>query len=397
MNNMYLINATIVLEKSVIHDGFIHIKGEKIVSVGKMVDCPKTSKVDEVLDCIDKQYVIPGMIDIHVHGAGGFDFMDSEQKSFDGIALALAKEGTTSYLATTITNPVPQIRKVLQSLASYKDNNSRAGVAEMLGIHLEGPFINKEQKGAQSEDAILTPNSPLFKEWQKLSRGAIRIVTFAPELDTNFELLKELQRAGVIPSMGHTNASYNETVQVIGHGITHATHLFSGMKGLHHRDPGVVGGALLHDEVYVEVIPDGIHFHPDLLKLIGRMKGLERILVITDGIRAKGMPDGIYDLGGQEVTVQEGKCILTSNGSLAGSIVTMNDARRNVAKWLGLSIMEQLQITSVNQAKRLGLFERKGSIQAGKDADIVILGLNGEIEMTICRGAIAFQHKNVFK
>ena len=154
----------------------------------------------------------------------------------------------------------------------------------------------------------------------------------------------------IIPSMGHTNASYDEAVQAITHGITHSTHLFNGMKGLHHRDPGVVGGALLHDEVYVEVIPDGIHFHPDLLKLVVRMKGLERILVITDGIRAKGMADGIYDLGGQKVTVSDEKCTLTSTGSLAGSIVTMNNARMNLAKWLGLSIQEQLQITSVTNS-----------------------------------------------
>ncbi|MDI2586961.1 N-acetylglucosamine-6-phosphate deacetylase [Psychrobacillus sp. NEAU-3TGS] len=394
---IYLTNATIVLEKSVIQDGFVHIKGEKIESVGKMADCPPINNKEEVFDCTDKQYVIPGMIDIHVHGAGGYDFMDSEQETIDSIALALAEEGTTSYLATTMTNPLSRISSTLKNLASYKRNSSRAGVAEMVGIHLEGPFINKEQKGAQPEDAILPPNCKLFEEWQKLSGDAIKIVTFAPELDANFELLKKLRLAGVIPSMGHTNATYNETVQAIGQGITHATHLFNGMKGLHHRDPGVVGGALLHDEVYVEVIPDGIHFHADLLKLVVRMKGLERILVITDGMRAKGMPDGIYDLGGQNVTVRDGKCLLTSTGSLAGSIVTMNKARLNLRTWLSLTILEQIQVTSINQAKRLGLFDRKGSIQAGKDADIVILGINGEVELTICRGVIAFQCKDAFK
>lgn len=396
MKNMYLINATIVLEQSVLQNGFVHIEGEKIKSVGKMVDCPPIIG-EKVIDCIDKQYVIPGMIDIHVHGAGGFDFMDSKQEAFEGIAKALAKEGTTSYLATTMTNPISQISDVLKNLASYKENNSEAGVAEMIGIHLEGPFINKDQKGAQPEHDILPPNATLFNEWQKLSRDAIKIITFAPELDVDFELLKELKKMEVIPSMGHTNASYDEVIQAINHGIMHSTHLFNGMKGLHHRDPGVVGGALLHDEVYVEVIPDGIHFHPDLLKLVVRMKGLERILVITDGMRAKGMADGIYDLGGQKVTVSEDRCTLTSTGSLAGSIVTMNNARMNLAKWLGLSIHEQLQLTSVNQAKRLGLFSRKGSIQAGKDADIVILGMNGEILFTICRGAIAFQCKDAFK
>ena len=193
MKNMYLINATIVLEQSVLQNGFVHIEGEKIKSVGKMVDCPPIIG-EKVIDCIDKQYVIPGMIDIHVHGAGGFDFMDSKQEAFEGIAKALAKEGTTSYLATTMTNPVSQISDVLKNLASYKENNSEAGVAEMIGIHLEGPFINKDQKGAQPEHDILPPNVTLFKEWQKLSREAIKIITFAPELDVDFELLKELKK-----------------------------------------------------------------------------------------------------------------------------------------------------------------------------------------------------------
>ncbi len=190
--------------------------------------------------------------------------------------------------------------------------------------------------------------------------------------------------------MGHTDASYDEALQAVQQGVSHATHLFNGMKGMHHRDPGVVGAALLQDEVHVEIIPDGIHFHPDLLKMIVRMKGLEKVLAITDGMRAKDMPDGEYDLGGQQVTVRDGKCRL-ANGSLAGSIVTMNQARLNLAKWLDLSIHEQLQITSINQAKRLGQFDRKGSIQAGKDADIVVLGHDGEVELTICRGVIAYE------
>ena len=396
MKSMYLINATIVLEKSIIQDGFIHIKGEKIVSVGEMIECPTLSNSEIVIDCIDKQYIIPGMIDIHVHGAGGFDFMDARQEAFIGIATALAQEGTTSYLATTMTNPVSKIEDTLMNLANYKESNNEIGIAEMLGIHLEGPFINKEQKGAQPEDAILPPNITLLKEWQNLSGSAIKIITFAPELDTNFELLAELKNMGVIPSIGHSNASYDETVRAIGVGVTHATHLFNGMKGLHHRDPGVVGGALLHDEVFVEVIPDGVHFHPDLLKLVVKLKGLDRILVITDGIRAKGMPDGIYDLGGGEVMVRDGICTLTTSNSLAGSIVKMNEARLNLAKWIGLSICEQIQITSMNQAKRLGIYDRKGSIQVGKDADIVVLGRNGEVELTICRGTIAFQRKTYF-
>ncbi|MGE7624958.1 N-acetylglucosamine-6-phosphate deacetylase [Viridibacillus sp. NPDC096237] len=397
MKNILLINATIVLENTIVANGFVYIKGEKIDSVGNMEECPLYSNVDQVFDCTDKQYVIPGMIDIHVHGAAGYDFMDSTKESFEEIAHALAKEGTTSFLATTMTNPTLYINEVIKNLASYMEDSNLSGVAEMIGIHVEGPFINEEQKGAQPEDAILAPNVSLFKEWQTLSGNTIKVLTFAPELDNNFELLKELKSNGVIPSMGHTDGSYNECLRAINHGVEHVTHLFNGMRGLHHRDPGVVGSALLNDDMYVEVIPDGIHFHPDLLKMVLKMKGLERMLVITDGIRAKGMSDGVYDLGGQKVKVTDEKCILTSTGSLAGSIITMNKARLNLIKWLGLTIHEQLQVTSSNQAKRLGLYDRKGSIQVGKDADIVVLGENGVVELTICRGSVAFQNNDTFK
>ena len=390
MRNLYLLHATIVLEDTLLQQGFIHIKDDKIEAVGDMVNCPIIANSNRVVDCSEHRYVMPGMIDIHVHGAAGFDFMDGSHEAFEGIALALAKEGTTSFLATTITNPAEQTMDTLKNLEDYQKQKNGPGFADMLGIHLEGPFINKKKKGAQPESAIIPPNAAIFREWQTLSGNTIKVITFAPELDEQFELLAELKKTHVIPSMGHTDASYDEVLQAIQHGVRHATHLFNGMKGMHHRDPGVVGAALLQDEVHVEIIPDGIHFHPDLLKMIVKMKGLEKVLVITDGMRAKGMPDGEYDLGGQQVTVRDGKCLL-ANDSLAGSIVTMNQARLNLAIWLSLSIHEQIQITSINQAKRLGQFDRKGSIQAGKDADIVVIGQDGEVELTICRGSIAYE------
>lgn len=396
MKNLYLINATIILENSTVRQGFIHIKEKKIMLIDDMENYPHISATDKVFDCTGKQYVIPGMIDIHVHGAAGFDFMDGKHEAFDGIGLALAKEGVTSFLATTMTNPIQQINDTLISLAEYRANSNGPGVPEMIGIHLEGPFINKEQKGAQPENSIIPPNTALFKQWQRLSDNAIKIITYSPELDDGFELLTGLNLLKVIPSMGHTNASYDEAISAINHGVTHATHLFNGMKSFHHRDPGVVGAAILHDDVYVEIIPDGIHFHPDLLKLIVKMKTLEKVIVITDGMRAKGMSDGEYDLGGQRVSVRDGKCSLISHDSLAGSILTMNNARLNLEKWLDLSIHEQILITSTNQAKRLDILSHKGSISVGKDADIVVIGQEGEVDLTICRGAIAYERSGAF-
>lgn len=188
----------------------------------------------------------------------------------------------------------------------------------MLGIHLEGPFINRAKKGAQSEEFILKPNVQQFKYLYDKSTQLICLVTFAPEEDSNFALLQELNSKGVIASIGHSDADYNTAIHALKAGITHVTHLFNGMSGLHHRDPGVVGAVLLSEDVYIEVIPDNIHFHKDLLRMVYKMTGLHRLLVITDGMRAKGMPDGMYDLGYNEVEVINNQCIQHKTGSLAG-------------------------------------------------------------------------------
>ncbi len=386
MESICLTNAVIVLEDGVIEDGFLLMVEDKIVSYGMMEDCPAGHRQ---FDCTGR-VVMPGMIDIHVHGAGGSDFMDAVPAAFDTISQTLVKEGTTGYLATTMTNPANRIKEAVSAIAAYRLAGDQSGMAEMIGIHLEGPFINPAQKGAQPERHIHSPDITLFDEWQEAAKGLIRIVTFAPELDKDHVFLQELTKRGVIGSMGHTNATYEEATYAIGEGVTHATHLFNGMKGLHHREPGVVGAALLDENVHVELIPDGLHFHPDLLKMVVKMKGIDKMIVISDGIRAKGMPDGEYDLGGSTVVVRKGKCTLQDGVSLAGSIVTMNKARMNMAEWLGLTLWEQARITSLNQAKRLGVDNRKGSLAVGKDADVFVVDEDGEVGMTICKGIIAY-------
>ncbi|QTD40968.1 N-acetylglucosamine-6-phosphate deacetylase [Sporosarcina sp. Te-1] len=389
MNSLWIINATIVLEDSVINWGYVCVEDGKITSVGKMETCPQLMEDESIIDCKNEKTVIPGMIDIHVHGACGYDTMDANRDALAGIAQGLVKEGTTSFLATTMTNPKNLIEGALQAVREYRSEKGKPGIAELLGIHLEGPFINPKQKGAQPEVAIIGPDIELFHEWQRLSGGAIKIATIAPEMGS-LTFVQELVKEGVILSIGHSDATYDEAQAAIQQGVTHATHLFNGMRGIHHRDPGVAGAALIADEVFVELIPDGHHVHPDLLKLVMRQKGAGRVLVITDGMRAKGMPDGEYDLGGNEVVVKDGRCVLGSGNSLAGSVVTMDEARRNMAVWCQLSLVELSWITSLNQAKRLGIESRKGSISAGKDADIVILNRTGHVDATICNGTMAY-------
>lgn len=391
MTKLLLINANIVTEHEILQHYFMQIEDGTIIEIGTMANCPAYNEVDTVVNCEESSYVLPGMIDIHVHGAVGHDFMDGDVGRYAEIARYLPSEGVTSFLATTMTSPMPQIEKAMTALAAY--NAQQVAGAQMLGIHLEGPFINRKQKGAQPEEAIAKPDVEQFLKLQALSQQLIKIVTFAPEEDADFALLKKMQEQEVIASIGHSDATYEEARAAMRAGVTHATHLFNGMRGLHHREPGVVGAALVDDDVYVELIPDGIHFHQDLATIVKRVKGLNRMLVITDGIRAKGMPDGVYTLGGEEVLVENNRCIQRKTGSLAGSVLTMNKARQNVEKWLELSLIEQCRIVALNQAEHLGIARKKGSLSVGKDADILILDENGEIHKTICLGKIVFEKK----
>lgn len=390
MNNTWIINANIVLENQILKNGFLEILDGKITVIDLMENCPQVASIENVIDCRLEGYIIPGMIDIHVHGALGYDFMDADHNCYSKIAKHLASEGVTAFLATTMTGPMSEIEAAIETL-SYYYNNQPTAVAEMLGIHLEGPFINRAKKGAQPEEFILKPNVQQFNYLYDKSTQLICLVTFAPEEDNNFALLQELNSKGVIASIGHSDADYNTAIHALKAGITHVTHLFNGMSGLHHRDPGVVGAVLLSEDVYIEVIPDNIHFHKDLLRMVYKMTGLHRLLVITDGMRAKGMPDGMYDLGGNEVEVINNQCIQRKTGSLAGSVLNMNTARKNIEECLSLSIVEQIRLVSLNQAVHLGLDNRKGSIAVGKDADVVWLNEEGEVEKTFCLGNLAFE------
>lgn len=387
---MYITHANIVMEDRILANGFLQITDKKITNIDSMDKFPPLVGPEEIIDCQQRGYIIPGMIDIHVHGAVGFDFMDGDVERYEEIAKYLASEGVTAFLATTMTCPMVEIETAMDALARYKNTQPEA-VPEMLGIHLEGPFINRSKKGAQPEEAILKPDASQFNDLYEKSNQTIKLVTFAPEEDINFEFLQNLTEKNIIASIGHSDADYDMTNRAIKAGVTHATHLFNGMRGIHHRDPGVTGAVLLDEDVYVEIIPDNIHFHKDLLAMVRKLKGLERMVVITDGIRAKGMPDGVYTLGGEEIEVFDNRCIQRKTGSLAGSVLNMNEARKNVEKWLQLSIIEQTQLVSLNQAIHLGIDDQKGSLAVGKDADIVWLTGDGEIEKTLCLGKIAFE------
>lgn len=326
--------------------------------------------------------LMPGFIDIHVHGANGFDVMDADAAALSGIAQALPKEGVTAFVATTMTQTEGRIARAVETAGKYR---SAQGEAELLGIHLEGPFLSPEQAGAQNPEHFLKPELDLFNHWQALGGGRIRIVTLAPELEGADKFIAGLEASGVIASIGHSAATYEQTV---ASNAQHVTHLFNQMTAFHHREPGVVGAAMLDSRFRVELIADLIHNHPAAVKLAYQQIGAGRLILITDAMRAKGLGYGNYDLGGQTVVVDEtGARIQT--GRLAGSVLTMDRALRNVRDLAQCSLPELAQMSSGNAAAALGL-HGKGKIARGMDADLVLMTEALEVELTVCRGDIAF-------
>lgn len=383
-----LINGHIFAEQGTIQNGYLQIEHNKLTAMGEMsefVHDPDGNVID-----LEGRTVIPGMIDVHIHGVAGVDVMDAVPEALEKMSVFLAEEGTTAFLATTITQSPDNIEKAISNAADYMENGQAAGKAECLGIHLEGPFVSAKRKGAQPLDFIMEPNISQFKRWQEAARGKIRLVTLAPEEPGGNELARYLRETGVIASIGHSDATYDQVMDAIEAGVSHVTHLFNGMRGFHHREPGVAGSAMLNKALNVEMILDGIHIDPRSVMLAYQQITSERILLITDAMRAKCMKEGIYDLGGQQVTVSERDARL-ADGTLAGSILKMKDAASNIKKFADCKMEDIIKMTASNAAKELNIYDRKGSISVGKDADLVVLDQDFEVHMTFCRGKIAYQ------
>lgn len=390
MSSLLLKNSRVLTEDGIIDKGYILVEDGKIKSFGPADELGGQS-ADKTIELDAGATLAPGFIDLHIHGAGGADTMDSTPEALQTIARTLPAEGTTSFLATTITQERSLIEKALANAAAYKPEGTEA---EMLGIHLEGPFINEKRKGAQPLEHILKSDVELFKAWQEKSGQLIRLVTLAPELEGGKELVRHLAETGVIASIGHSDADYEEVREAVEAGATHVTHLFNGMKGLHHREPGTAGAALLFKELIVEMIADGVHVRPEMIKLALNSKGMDGMVLITDSMRAKCLKNGTYDLGGQDVTVKDGMALL-EDGTLAGSILRMKDSVKNMTKFADITLAEAVKLASENPAKQLKVFDRKGSIAEGKDADLTVLNENMDIVLTICRGKVAYNHLEV--
>lgn len=326
----------------------------------------------------------PGFIDIHTHGGYGYDFMTCTPEEIKYILRGYLCEGITSVLATTMTEDYAVIEKALEKLGAFiheqreaHAQHTRLDEASLLGIHLEGPFINAHYKGAQDEQHIRLPSAKQLRYFQEKSYGTIRYVTFAPECDKDFEMLEIAKECNIIPSVGHSDASFAVIEAACKHGLQSVTHTFNAQSAFHHRSPGVVPAALFFDNLSCELIVDGIHVHKDSVRTLFKLKPKDKILLITDAMQAKGCGDGMYILGGQDVHVSDGEARL-SDGTLAGSVLQYNEILQNILNWTTVTYEECCQMTSRNQAQLLG-YETYGSLDRGYIADIVVLDAKGKV------------------
>ncbi|HEY1801493.1 MAG TPA: N-acetylglucosamine-6-phosphate deacetylase [Terriglobales bacterium] len=332
----------------------------------------------------DDAVLVPGFLDIHIHGGGGRDVMESDASSLSIIQKTLARHGVTSYLPTTVTAPMETTLTSLDRLAAAIEKfavNGTAG-AQPLGIHLEGPFLSHVRRGVHPPSDLLKPTVKIFNQLWEASRGHIRIITIAPELDGALEVIVEATKRGVCVSMGHSDANLTEARAGFTAGARHVTHVFNAMRPLEHRDPGILGEALTNSRLTAEVIADGIHLDPVIVQLVFQTKGLDGVVLITDATAGTDMPDGRYRLGTFEFEVKDGKCL--SDGKLAGSILTMDRAVRNAMQFAGLDLQQALRAATLNPAKVAGL--DRGVLKPGAQADFLVMNRAGEIQKTVLRG-----------
>lgn len=382
-------NGRIYTEFETIETGYIIVKSGKIAGLGK-------GEYEGTLPKYDANglHVLPGFIDIHIHGGYGEDAMDASETGLKHLAESLLSEGTTSFLATTMTQSDDNIIKALKNIVKYQANHNKYQAADIVGIHLEGPFISEHKVGAQNPKYVQRPSIEKIQQFQNIANQQIKVITFAPEVSGARETLAAFHDK-IKFSIGHTVATYDEVNEAVEQGARHVTHLYNAGTPFEHREPGVFGAAWTNDTLSTELIVDGIHSHPAAVKIALKQKGNKQFLLITDAMRAKGMPDGEYDLGGQNVHVKGAEARLES-GALAGSILKMNEGVKNLMVFTGESLDKIWRVTSLNQAIALNIEHQKGSLAVGKDADIVILDNDQTVCATIKEGEIHQFEKRIF-
>lgn len=358
--------------------------GSVLIEDGKIKEInPKDTISTNVIDA-NGLYLSPGFIDVHIHGAGGYDTMDGTIDAINKISKVICKHGTTSFLPTTMTVSINQINKALLAIKYCKLNGTDG--ANCLGAHIEGPFISPKAIGAQNPAFLLNPTLDNYHSIVKNAEDSVVSITIAPELPGALDLIKHLSTQGIKCSIGHTNCTYQEALDGIKCGCCHSTHLFNGMSAFNHREPGAVG-AIFDSNISTETISDGIHISYPALRIAYKLKGSDNVLLITDAMMACDMPDGLYSLGGQDVVVSNGAARLTT-GSLAGSVLTLDKAIRNVYKNINLPLYEIVKMATFNSAKFCGVQNKKGLIKENYDADLVLFDKDINIKKVLIKGKV---------
>jgi N-acetylglucosamine-6-phosphate deacetylase len=376
-----------------VHHPTVVIEDGQIVSI----DTQNAVDTSEAGEPHDRNHVLPwpgatlapAFLDVHIHGAAGHDVMEATPEALHSIGRFLASRGTGSFLATTVTAPVDATLRALSGLAKLVEraNDERGGIARPIGIHLEGPFLSHEKRGAQPAEHLLAPDIGVFDRFFEAAEGHIRLMTMAPELPGALELAAHATARGVRVSLGHSNATAAETRSAIAAGAVSATHTFNAMRPLDHREPGILGTVLTTDSLFAELICDGVHSAPEMVKLWWKAKGPERGILITDAMSAAGMPDGEYKLGGFAVQVENGRAM--TRGVLAGSVLTLDRALANFLAFAGVPLEQALPLLTANPAAMTGFGDLAGSIAVGQRANLVAVDAEGMLVASIVNGQLA--------
>ena len=391
-NNPYLVvkNGTVITPIKEIPDGIVVIHEGKILDVGKRGKVVEPRKAEEI--DAKSGYITPGLIDIHVNGAMGADVTKAKDDTFSIMGNFFVKHGTTSYLGTAITASDTDFINVLE-IARYVINNKKFKGAELLGIHMEGPYLSLEQSGAHLKSFLKLPKPEHYSQFIKYN-DILKKMSLAPELDGAAKLVKDLTENGIVAAAGHTDGIYREIKEAIDNGITHGTHFFCNMSHFRRdnlkRVAGVVESLLYDDRVSGEIIGDGWHVGTQLMKLLVKVKGIDKVCFVTDAMPAVGLPPGIHKIGDVDAVVENGIARLPNNTAYAGSVTTMDVCVKNGMEQMYLSISDSIRMASLTPAKIIGVDDRKGSLEKGKDADIVIFNKNINVQKTLVKGKIVF-------
>lgn len=377
MSKTYLVNGQVYLGRR-FRPATVCMEDGKL----RVLEAPCPTSDGEVFDAAGLK-LVPGFIDTHTHGAVGVDVNGATAEDLEKISIFMASRGTTAWQCSILTDTREQTEWCIGEFKRHERMEQRG--AEPVGIHLEGPFLAREYKGAMPEQLLKKNDISLVRHYQELAGGKINYITISPELEGVQEMIPTLREMGIVVGIGHSGATYDQAMAAIALGATVGTHVGNAMRLFHQHEPAIFG-AILESDVYCETICDGRHLAPGSVRMYCKCKGLDRIVAITDSIMAAGLPDGDYHLGVNEVVVEHGDAKLKSNGTRAGSTLTQDTALKNMLKWLPYTLEEILPTLSENPAKEMGLWDRKGSLETGKDADVVLLDEDANVVHVFARG-----------